>query len=144
MAAIGSLREGHPTRSARASELVCEIIARNHAKESRASLVPAGLLSGLPLGLPAGLIDSGAILALLDRNDQWHEPCVEMSKPITTTAWLTTEAVLTETFHPRERKTPQFRRGYKLLGSHVLGVFSADRGLNRDQIATQIETKIGL
>ena len=25
--------------------------------------------------------------------------------------WLTTEAVLTETFYPRERKTPQFRAG---------------------------------
>jgi len=36
MAAIGSLRDGHPTRSARASELLPEIIARNHAKESRA------------------------------------------------------------------------------------------------------------
>ncbi len=37
-AAIGSVRGGDPTRSARASELVREIIARKHAKESRASL----------------------------------------------------------------------------------------------------------
>src|SRR5450755_4278085 len=37
-AAIGSIRGGDPTRSARASELVREIIARKHAKESRASL----------------------------------------------------------------------------------------------------------
>jgi len=36
MAAIGSIRSGDPTRSARASELVREIIARKHAKESRA------------------------------------------------------------------------------------------------------------
>jgi hypothetical protein len=36
MAAIGSIRGGDPTRSARASELVREIIARNHAKKSRA------------------------------------------------------------------------------------------------------------
>jgi hypothetical protein len=67
MAAIGSLRDGHPTRSARASELVHEIIARNLAKESRAFARTRGLLSGLPLELPAGLIDTGAILALLDR-----------------------------------------------------------------------------
>lgn len=36
--AIGSIRGGDPTRSARASELVREIIARKHARESRASL----------------------------------------------------------------------------------------------------------
>ena len=36
-AAIGSIRGGDPTRSSRASELVREIIARKHAKESRAS-----------------------------------------------------------------------------------------------------------
>jgi hypothetical protein len=36
--AIGSIRGGDPTRSARAGELVREIIARKHAKESRASL----------------------------------------------------------------------------------------------------------
>ncbi len=36
MSAIGSIRGGDPTRSARTSELVSEIIARKHAKESRA------------------------------------------------------------------------------------------------------------
>jgi hypothetical protein len=36
MAAIGSIRGGDPTRSARTGELVSEIIARKHAKESRA------------------------------------------------------------------------------------------------------------
>lgn len=37
-AAIGSIRGGEPTRSARARELVREIIARKYAKESGASL----------------------------------------------------------------------------------------------------------
>jgi len=37
LAAIGSIRGGDPTRSARASELVREIIRRKHEKESRAS-----------------------------------------------------------------------------------------------------------
>jgi len=36
MAAIGSIRSGDPTRSARTSELVREIVARKHEKESRA------------------------------------------------------------------------------------------------------------
>ena len=35
-AAIGSIRGSDPSRSARASQLVREIIARKHAKESRA------------------------------------------------------------------------------------------------------------
>jgi hypothetical protein len=37
LAAIGSVRGGDPTRSARARELVREIIVQKHAKESRAS-----------------------------------------------------------------------------------------------------------
>jgi hypothetical protein len=36
-AAIGSVRGGDPTRASRAGALVGEIIARKHAKESRAS-----------------------------------------------------------------------------------------------------------
>jgi len=44
------------------------------------------------------LIDTGAILALLDRRDLWHKPCVDafrrMRLPL-----LTSEAVLTELFH---------------------------------------------
>jgi uncharacterized protein len=44
------------------------------------------------------LIDTGAILALLDRTDRWHQVCVDafqqMRLPL-----LTSEAVLTELFH---------------------------------------------
>jgi len=44
------------------------------------------------------LADTGAILALLDRNDRWHEPCAEAFRtlrlPLTTSS-----AVLTELFH---------------------------------------------
>ncbi|HEY3971937.1 MAG TPA: hypothetical protein VGM18_02975 [Candidatus Sulfotelmatobacter sp.] len=36
-AAIGSIRGGDPTRASRASELVRDIIARKHEKESRAA-----------------------------------------------------------------------------------------------------------
>jgi len=54
---------------------------------------------------PKGLIDTGAILALLDRDDRWHGPCVEalshLRFPLATSA-----AVLAELFHlldtPRE------------------------------------------
>ena len=46
----------------------------------------------------SGLIDTGAILALLDRKDQWHGRCadafVNLRTPLATSA-----AVLTEVFH---------------------------------------------
>jgi len=45
-----------------------------------------------------GLIDTGAILALLRRDDRWHEPCrrafATLAVPLATSA-----AVLTELFH---------------------------------------------
>lgn len=49
--------------------------------------------------MPANaLIDTGAILALLDRNDRWHRICVnefsQLRLPL-----ATSEAVLTELFH---------------------------------------------
>jgi uncharacterized protein len=47
---------------------------------------------------PVGLIDTGAILALLDRDDEWHEPCVEVYNSHRL-PWLTSEAVLTEVLH---------------------------------------------
>ena len=57
--------------------------------------------------MPAnGLIDTGAVIALVDRNDRWHRPCraalVDLQLPLATSA-----AVLTELFHlvaadPRE------------------------------------------
>jgi predicted nucleic acid-binding protein len=43
-------------------------------------------------------IDTGAILALVDRNDDWHQPCVTAYNR-TRLPLLTTEAVLTEVFH---------------------------------------------
>ncbi|MCP4653998.1 MAG: type II toxin-antitoxin system VapC family toxin [bacterium] len=56
--------------------------------------------------IPKGLIDTGAILALLDRSDRWHSRCVQafesLRLPLATSA-----AVLAEVFHlvgdhPRE------------------------------------------
>lgn len=48
--------------------------------------------------MAAALVDTGAILAYLDRDDRWHQDCVRAFKsayfPL-----LTTEAVLTELFH---------------------------------------------
>ena len=45
-----------------------------------------------------GLIDTGAILALLDRNDRWHRTCVEAFAEVFLPL-VTSAAVLTELFH---------------------------------------------
>jgi uncharacterized protein len=47
---------------------------------------------------PGGLIDTGAIVAILDRDDSWHAACVQALESLRFPL-LTTEAVLTEAFH---------------------------------------------
>ena len=68
---------------------------------------------------PAGLIDTGAMLALLDRNDEWHAPCVEAYKhshlPL-----LTSEAVLTEVFHLTQRNLRDIAAVWTLLRSGAI------------------------
>lgn len=58
---------------------------------------PYGSASGARMGFDV-LIDTGAILALLDRTDRWHQVCVDafqqMRLPL-----LTSQAVLTDLFH---------------------------------------------
>jgi predicted nucleic acid-binding protein len=44
------------------------------------------------------LIDTGAILAILQRSDKWHKPCQDAFRQLRFPL-LTSEAVLTELFH---------------------------------------------
>jgi predicted nucleic acid-binding protein len=46
----------------------------------------------------SALIDTGAILALLDRTDRWHGTCVDAFRQLRLPL-VTSEAVLTELFH---------------------------------------------
>ena len=48
--------------------------------------------------LPSGLVDTGALLALLDANDRWHQACLDAFAKIRPPL-LTSEACLTELFH---------------------------------------------
>jgi uncharacterized protein len=47
---------------------------------------------------PAGLIDTGAIVAILEASDYWHSACLEALRHLRLPL-VTTEAVLTEAFH---------------------------------------------
>jgi predicted nucleic acid-binding protein len=73
----------------------------------------------LPVELPVGLIDTGAILALVDRNDESHGPCVEAYNA-SRLPWLTTEAVLAETFYLVRRNLRDDRGVWTLLRSGAI------------------------
>src|SRR5713226_8572729 len=69
--------------------------ATRDARSARTERFEKGWCDGM---LASGLIDTGAILALLDRNDRWHRPCVEAFEKLRLPL-LSSEAVLTELFH---------------------------------------------
>ena len=60
------------------------------------------------------LVDTGALLAVLDRTDEWHTPCTEtlrqMALPL-----LTSEAVLTELFHFLRKNPFRMEAAWNLL-----------------------------
>ncbi len=69
----------------------------------------------------SALIDTGAIIAILDRDDQWHSVCADAFRYVNLPV-LTSEAVLTELFHfmgPRSRK---LERVINFIRSGVLTV----------------------
>src|SRR5258708_4581567 len=68
---------------------------------------------------PAGLIDTGAILAIVDIEDYWHSACVEAlnSLPV---PLLTSEAVLTELFHLIGSRSHNVERAWNFVRSGAL------------------------
>ncbi len=68
-----------------------------------------------------GLIDTGAILALLDQDDRWHEPCVSAFTTLRLPL-LTTEAVLTELFHLVGDRRHEVAAAWKLVRSGAFTV----------------------
>lgn len=70
---------------------------------------------------PRGLIDTGALLAVLNRNDRWHHPCTEalaaLQWPLATSA-----AVLTELFHFLLKQSSDLEPAWGLIHSKAVMV----------------------
>ena len=65
------------------------------------------------------IIDTGAILALLDRRDEWHERCTAAFRQLRLPLW-TSEAVLTELFHLVGDDPREVRAAWKFVRSGAL------------------------
>jgi len=70
---------------------------------------------------PAGLIDTGAILAILEEDDAWHLACLQALRS-SAMPLLTTEAVLTEAFHLIGRTAYNTERTWRFIRSGALTV----------------------
>ena len=70
-------------------------------------------------GVANALIDTGAILALLDRSDRWHGVCVDAFRQLRLPL-LTSEAVLTEVFHLVGDSRREMEAAWKFVGSGAL------------------------
>src|SRR5258706_13103030 len=70
--------------------------------------------------MPANaLIDTGAILALLDRTDRWHDSCVDAFNQLRLPL-LTSEAVLTELFHLAGDTRSEMQAAWRFVRSAAL------------------------
>jgi predicted nucleic acid-binding protein len=68
-----------------------------------------------------GLIDTGAIVALLDRDDHWHAPCAAAFRTLRLPL-LTSAAVLAELFHLVGDRRHEVAAAWKFLRSGALSV----------------------
>jgi predicted nucleic acid-binding protein len=74
--------------------------------------------------MPASaLVDTGAILALLDRDDEWHHACVEAFRSVSFPL-LTTEAVMTEVLHLSIRDFGRIGPAWELFDSDLVTLAS--------------------
>jgi len=73
----------------------------------------------------SALLDTGAILAILNRQDRWHTPCIEalsrLGAPL-----LTSEAVLTEMFYMVSDSSYRVEAAWKFVrsGAVTLGAIT--------------------
>jgi uncharacterized protein len=67
------------------------------------------------------LVDTGAILALLDKTDRWHRLCVDTFQQLRLPL-LTSEAVVTELFHLVGDSRHEMETAWKFLRSGAIRV----------------------
>jgi predicted nucleic acid-binding protein len=67
------------------------------------------------------LVDTGAILALLDRTDRWHRICVDTFRQLRLPL-ITSEAVLTELFHLVGDNRKEMEGAWKFVLSGALAL----------------------
>jgi predicted nucleic acid-binding protein len=65
------------------------------------------------------IVDTGAILALLDRTDRWHRSCVDAFYQLRLPL-LTSQAVLTELFHLVGESRHEIEAAWKFIRSGAL------------------------
>ena len=71
------------------------------------------------------LVDTGAILALLDRTDRWHNVCVDAFHHLRLPL-LTSEAVLTELFHLVGESRHEMETAWKFVRSGALRLLAIE------------------
>jgi predicted nucleic acid-binding protein len=71
------------------------------------------------------LIDTGAILALLDRRDRWHKVCVDAFRQLRLPL-LTSEAVLNELFHLVGDSRTEMEAAWKFVRSGAVVIATID------------------
>ena len=71
------------------------------------------------------LIDTGAILAILDRRDRWHKACTSAIRQVRLPA-LTSEAVLTEVFHLLGRTRVDLDVAWNFIRSGAIQLAAVD------------------
>ena len=87
---------------------------------------------------PKGLIDTGAILALLDADDRWHVRCLE-AFPSLRLPLATSAAVLAEVFHLLDDHPQDVKAAWRFLRSgavRLLPITDADTA-NLEQLMNQ-------
>jgi len=70
---------------------------------------------------PAALVDTGAIVAILDASESWHIPCVEALSSLRGPL-LTTEAVLTELFYLIQARSLSMEKTWRFVRSGALTI----------------------
>jgi predicted nucleic acid-binding protein len=92
---------------------------KQHAKQSAAA--SSGAMTA------NALIDTGAILALLDRTDRWHDSCVDAFHQLRLPL-LTSEAVLTELFHLVGDTRQEMEAAWRFVRSGALALGTIEPG----------------